>query len=73
MAFLPPAPALPTLSGETRSPPPRRIRGGCRGADLSAELTRTAAYFRDGKAHTSEFVQTFTPSGFTKSRGRPEA
>lgn len=38
------------------------------GADPKAELARTAAYFRDGKAHTSEFVQSFTPSGFTKSR-----
>ena len=38
------------------------------GADSSAALSRTAAYFRDGKAHVSEFVQTFTPSGFTKSR-----
>ena len=38
------------------------------GADSSAPLSRTAAYFRDGKAHVSEFVQTFTPSGFTKSR-----
>jgi outer membrane lipoprotein-sorting protein len=38
------------------------------GADPSAELARTAAYFRDGKAHAAEFVQTFTPSGFTKSR-----
>lgn len=38
------------------------------GADPAAELNRTAAYFRDGKAHVSEFVQTFTPAGFTKSR-----
>jgi len=38
------------------------------GADPAAELGRTAAYFRDGKAHVSEFVQTFTPAGFTKSR-----
>ena len=38
------------------------------GADPAAELDRTAAYFRDGKAHVSGFVQTFTPAGFTKSR-----
>ena len=38
------------------------------GADPAAELRRTAAYFRDGKAHVSEFVQTFTPAGFTKAR-----
>ena len=38
------------------------------GADPSAALTRTAAYFGDGKAHVSEFVQTFPPAGFTKSR-----
>src|SRR5262249_34948373 len=34
----------------------------------AAELARAAAYFKDGKAHRAEFVQTFTPSGFTKSR-----
>jgi chaperone LolA len=38
------------------------------GEDPAAELSRAARYFHDGKAHRADFVQTFTPAGFTKSR-----
>jgi len=38
------------------------------GADPATELARASKYFRDGKAHRADFVQTFTPAGFTKSR-----
>ena len=41
---------------------------GARAADPAAQLARAGAFFRDGKAHRADFVQTFTPSGFTKSR-----
>lgn len=42
--------------------------GAAGAADPAADLARAGAYFRDGKAHRADFVQTFTPSGFTKSR-----
>lgn len=34
--------------------------------DPRAELSRAARYFQDGRAHAAEFVQTFTPAGFTR-------
>lgn len=37
-------------------------------ADPEAELAKAARYFQDGKAHEAEFVQTFTPGGFTRNR-----
>jgi chaperone LolA len=36
--------------------------------DPAAVLSRAARFFQDGKAHEAEFVQTFTPGGFTRSR-----
>ena len=36
--------------------------------DPAAELSKAARYFQDGKAHEADFVQSFTPGGFTKSR-----
>jgi len=37
-------------------------------SDPSAELSKAARYFGDGKAHQAEFTQTFTPGGFTRGR-----
>ena len=37
-------------------------------ADPASELSKTARYFQDGRAHQADFVQTFTPGGFTRSR-----
>jgi outer membrane lipoprotein-sorting protein len=37
-------------------------------SDPAAELSKAARYLQDGKAHQAEFVQTFTPGGFTRSR-----
>jgi len=34
----------------------------------AAVLSRAARFFQDGKAHEADFVQTFTPGGFTRSR-----
>jgi outer membrane lipoprotein carrier protein len=37
-------------------------------ADGSTELSRAAAYFRDGRAHAAGFTQTYTPAGFSHAR-----
>ena len=37
-------------------------------SDPASELAKAARYFQDGKAHQADFVQTFTPGGFTRSR-----
>jgi outer membrane lipoprotein-sorting protein len=37
-------------------------------AEPSGELARVAALLRDGRSHTADFIQKFTPAGFHQSR-----